>query len=276
MESRNFEAKVHEAWTSVTDISLFNYSLLFITVFLVFVLVFALLDVWIYLSLLPAGATVLASYLLKRRGERPLQTLEMGNPALRDRLSAAYDNKGKGNIVVKELIRDTSYYLDDLRTDAFFDVRKTEAYIAVSIIVVFILLSLMFFGPGGFGLPGLFGGDGSSGSEGTSSGNSENSGSIEGSSDIPQTEDVTLGTGPPQDIYGTPSIAKIEGKDMDLEMHPEYGEEGGVGSNLDTGQSASQVASGTVQSTAAEAYRETIPVELEGAIRQYFEKLAEE
>jgi len=277
MKQTTFEGKVHEAWTYVMDIALFNYSLMFMTAFLAFVLLFALLGIGMYLSVLPAVLVVFAAYMLNRRKQHPLQILEKGNPALRDRLSAAYDNKDQDNFVVKELIRDTNYYLEDLRTDSFFNLRKTGTYVGISIVIVFILLSLMFFGLG-IGLPGLFGGVGNSngGSQGSGSGGSNGGGSANGAGDTSTSQEATLGQGSSQNIYGDVSIAKIEGKNMELEMHPEYGEEGSAGSGTNEKPPGTGIEDNSVQATAAESYAENIPVELEGAIRRYFEKLAGE
>jgi len=276
MAKDDFEERLRKAWVSVLDIELFNYSLLFITMLLVFVLAFALLGILVLFSLVPAAGITIAAYIRDKRRQSFLRVMEEGNRDLKDRLSAAYDNREKTNFIVSDLVRDATGYLSDFRTDEFLNVGRTSEYVVTSIIIIFILISLMLFSPGGFGLPGLFGGGGGSGgSQGTGAGSGGGSGSS-GSGESPTTQDTSLGMGGPQDIYGAPSIAKIEGSELELEIHPEYGEQSGFDSDDPAKPTLNDVEPGFVQATAAESYTENIPVELESSIREYFEKLAEE
>jgi len=64
---------------------------------------------------------------------------------------------------------------------------------------------------------------------------------------------------------------------MELEIHPEYGEGGDFDMEETEGQEKiDEIRDGFTEATAAESYTENIPVELEGVVRKYFEKLTEE
>jgi len=273
--TEKLQAPLRALW----DISLFGYALLFIFAFLASVLFCLLFGVGIHFAFLPPVVAIVALYIKDSRSADALKAVEKGNRALRERLSAAYDNRDKENLVVKELVREVAYDLDDVRTDAFMDRGRTNAFIIGSIIIVFILISLLFAGFEGFGGPGLFGGSGgtgSGGSEGQGTGGGSGGGGANEAGEEESSQETTIGAGPRQDIYGDASIAQIEGQDLELEIHPEYGETSEFDNEVPEGGEAVQnIRAGFVQATAAESYTENIPVELEDSVREYFERLAE-
>jgi len=271
--------KLQEPLRALWDISLFGYALLFIFVFLASVLACLLLGFGVHFAFLPPVAIVVVKYIKDSKNADALKSVEKGNSSLRERLSAAYDNRDRENLVVKELVREVAYDLDDVRTDAFMDRGRTNAYIIASIIIVFILISLLFAGFEGFGGPGLFGGwggTGSGGNEGQGTGGGSGGGGANEAGEEESSQETTIGAGPRQDIYGDSSIAQIEGQDLELEIHPEYGETSEFDNEVPEGGEAVQnIQAGFVQATAAESYTENIPVELEDSVREYFERLAE-
>lgn len=274
------ELRVGKAASLLLDISLFEYALVFITAFLASLLLLAVFGISIFHSFVPAAAAVVMAYIARRAKDKTstLEKIERGNPLLKDSLRAAYDNRKNDNLIVRELVRDVSYNLEDLQTDSYLSLRRTNFYVITSIILVFLILGLMFIGFEGLGLTGFFGGGG--GGSGSSESNSQGSGSggggTEGSGDTKDSQDTSIGQGGPQDIYGDVSIARIEGNDMDIEIHPEYGEGNEIADSDDSGGRAAEIQEGFIQATAAESYVENIPAELEGAVRRYFEKLVEE
>jgi len=273
-----FEERIHENLIKMRKISLFRYALIFITSLLVSFLALFILGMWIYAAFIPACLIVGVLYLLGRRYLTPIRDMERGNPVLEERLRTAYDNQERDNIITRGLVREVSYDLTDVSSDAFINMKRVNTYVAVSIIVVFILLFLLFAGFGGLGLGGLFGGGGGGGSGGVQGEGSGTGGGGGGLSDVGEMEssqETSIGQGPPENIYGDQSIAQIDGQDMELEMHPEYGEYGDF--DMEGGEGgAEEIRKGFVQATAAESYTENIPVELEGVVRKYFERLAEE
>jgi hypothetical protein len=268
------EEKLGGPLRALWDIALFDYALLFMTTLLASVLLLMLIDATLYLAPALTGVALAAYYLRGRRHYDPVRSIEKGNPALRERLSAAYDNRSKENLVVRELVKEVAYDLENVNTGAFLDRGRTNAYVVASIIIVFILLSLLFAGFEGLNLGGLMGGSGGSGgsSQGKGSGGGGGGGGQAGESESSQEE--TVGQGSSQNIYGDSSIARIEGQELELEIHPEYGETEGFDMGGD-GEGISGM-EGYVQATAAETYGENLPVELEGSIRRYFEKLTED
>ena len=272
-----FEERIHANLIKMRKISLFRYALIFITSLLVAFLILFILGVWVYLAFIPACLIVVVLYLLGRRYLNPIKEMERGNPVLEERLRTAYDNREKDNIITRGLVREVSYDLNDVSGDAFINMKRVNTYVAVSIIVVFILLFLLFAGFGGLGLGGLFGagGGGRGGTQGEGSGTGGGGGGMADVGDMESSQETSIGQGPPENIYGDQSIAQIEGQDMELEMHPEYGEYGDFDMRGDEG-GADEIRKGFVQATAAESYTENIPVELESVVRKYFERLAEE
>jgi hypothetical protein len=276
----SLERRVGKAVSLIWDISLFEYALVFITVFLAALLLLAVFGISIFHSFAPAAAAVVITYLARRARTKTgmLEKIEKGNPLLKDSLRAAYDNRKKDNLIVRELVRDVSYNLEDLQTDSYLSLRRTNFYVITSIILVFLILGLMFIGFEGLGLTGFFGGGGGGNgdSNSNSQGNGAGGGGAEGSGETPESQDTSIGTGGPQDIYGDVSIARIDGNEMDLEIHPEYGEGTEIADSEDPGSRAAEIQDGFIQATAAESYVENIPAELEGAVKRYFEKLSGE
>jgi len=277
MKSEKFEDRIHNTLDMVWDISLFNYALLFITAFLVSALILIFFGFDYVLAFVPATIIVIFEYVHGKRGFKPIRTIEKGNPRLRERLSAAYDNKDKDNFIVRELVREVGYDLNNINTEKFVDLKRTNFQIIVSIIAVFLLLFLLLSDFEGLGLPDIMGfsgggtGDSTSDTTGGTGGGSGNAGDVETG------QTLTAGIGTPQSIYGDSSMARIEGEDMELEIHPGYGEGGDFDSEKDEDQEKVEEIKDTyAKATAAESYTENIPVELEGVVRRYFEKLAED
>ena len=79
MKPDEFEENLHDVLGKVWDVSLFNYSLLFITVLLVSVLAFFILGFWIYLAPIPAAIVTGAIYCFKGRYQNPVKTIEKGS-----------------------------------------------------------------------------------------------------------------------------------------------------------------------------------------------------
>lgn len=280
MEQIEFEERLHHNLDTIWDIALFNYALLFITSFLVFGVVSVLLGFLVYYGAIPAVILVSTIFLRRRRVENHIRTVEKGNPILEERLSAAYDNIENDNFIVRGLVREVCSDLNKVKTDSFLNMSKIKRYVGISIICVFILLFLLLSGYEGLGLGGFLGsgsgGDGG-GNQGTGSGSGAGGGGMGEEGDSPTTQQTSIGQGPPQDIYGDSSIAQIEGDELELEMHPEYGEGGDFDFEDDERRgNIENIVNGFTQATVAETYSENIPVEMENVVRNYFEKLAEE
>ncbi|MDI6654959.1 MAG: hypothetical protein QME59_03650, partial [Candidatus Hydrothermarchaeota archaeon] len=83
----------------------------------------------------------------------------------------------------------------------------------------------------------------------------------------------SLGESTIQDIFGAPSVAKIEGEKLKLELYPGAGE---IKLRDVKERKFSEVQHSAVGISPAEAFSEDIPEKYESIVRVYFEKLAEE
>ena len=76
-----------------------------------------------------------------------------------------------------------------------------------------------------------------------------------------------------KDIYGAPSSARLEGRDVKMEVHPEYGGEVEIRDVEEQAASKSFKMPEEIQSAGTP---EQEPVEYEEIIKKYFEKLSQE
>jgi len=251
----------------VKKISLFDITLPSVVAFLAFALILIVFKIEFYYSVIPT-AFVIAFFAFRKHKENPLRALERTNPNLRERLRTAYDNRSKDNFIVRDLMRDMSKELLNINTDRLLNFQKTTVYVSIIIVLVFILLALTFLDFQG--VDNL--GDSPSGSGGGSGGGT--------STDISNQQtspDSSAGVRASTDIYGDRSVATIEGEELELELHPEYGGENEIGEEETMGEGeVNNVRSTFVQSTAAESYTENIPTRLEEIVRTYFQRLTEE
>jgi hypothetical protein len=243
-------------------------------IFLIALLVFSLIGVDFQWSFAVALLGFVIILLKNKSPLSALKTLEEGNPGLREKLRTANDNKGKSNVIVDSLVEDVRKDLKSFDNSAFFDVKKTSSYIFLSIILVFLLLSMMFVGFEGMDISIMLGS--SSSSDGASGGGGSGAGGS-GSGGAGEDTDPQGGLGSASaDIYGAPSIAIIEGQEISMEIHPEYGGESGVGGESTSSEAVNVIRSSFVYGSAAESYSENIPVQLEEVVRSYFEKVTAE
>ncbi len=269
------DQRVRSAVRKVLDVKLFEYSLLAMAAFLVSALVFMVFMISPYMAFVPAACATAFAYYREGWGDAPIRAIERGNPALRDRLSAAYDNKDSPNFIVRGLMGEVARDMDEMRTDAFLNTKRVDTYVGISIICVFAILSLLFTGFRGFDLPGAFGSI-ISPTASRSQASTGGGGGSGGEGEPIETAKSSSGMGASQDIYGDVSMATLQGQDMELELHPEYGEGEDLGVGEEHEELPGEWGDGILEPSAAETYSENIPAELERAVRAYFDRLAEE
>lgn len=262
----------------IKKISLFEISLPSIVAFLAFALILIVFKIEFYYSTLPT-ALVVVFLLIRKSRENPLRSLEWTNPNLRERLRTAYDNRNKDNFIVRDLMRDMSKELLNMNTDRLLNFQRTTVYISITVALVFILLVLTF--TGFEGISPLLGGPSSSAGGGGGGSSTDSSGGGGGGSDDSSSQETSpesgAGGGEATNIYSDRSIARIEGEELELELHPEYGGENEIGGEETRGQEeVNEIRNTFVQSTAAESYTENIPTRLEEIVRNYFQRLTEE
>ncbi|MBN2518853.1 MAG: hypothetical protein JXB14_08435 [Candidatus Altiarchaeota archaeon] len=274
-----FIEQVSQGVGLVKKLRLFELFLPLTVVFLLFSLILILFGEEFYYAAIPTAFVAVALTLKKIKGS-PIRSLEGANPKLRERLRTAYDNRQSDNFIVRDLMRDVSEDLLNMDTDRLLNLQRATLYISLIIILIFLLLAMVFVGfegiPGLGGSSSNYGGSGGAGGGGSDSSGGGGGGSG-GDAEKETSPEMGAGMGGPKNIYSDVSMATIEGEELELELHPEYGGENRIGSEKPKGQEAlGEVRSTFVQSTAAESYTENIPTRVEEIVRNYFQKLTEE
>lgn len=214
--------------------------------------------------LLAIAAMVPISILLvmftRRRRDGVCASVGAAYPGLDEPLRTAYDNRGIENVVVDDLAEMVTAEMDEIAYSSFLNRKRITSRVVLIILLALFIVSLAVANfsvaesARGVQLP-LIGGGGSEGGGGGGD-------LIDGA-----------GTGSSGDIYGEPSVASIEGTNLDLTMYT------GIGSEFSIRE---------VSETAAQEFTEspTFPVEVTGSgtsqeqitdaelVGRYFEELA--
>ena len=214
--------------------------------------------------LLAIAAMVPISILLvmftRRRRDGVCASVGAAYPGLDEPLKTAYDNRGIENVVVDDLAEMVTAEMDEIAYSSFLNRKRITSRVVLIILLALFIVSLAVANfsvaesARGVQLP-LIGGGGSEGGGGGGD-------LIDGA-----------GTGSSGDIYGEPSVASIEGTNLDLTMYT------GIGSEFSIRE---------VSETAAQEFTEspTFPVEVTGSgtsqeqitdaelVGRYFEELA--
>ncbi len=218
--------------------------------FLFFSLIFLLLRVKVIYALIPSFVYFLFRAVKSRDA---FQMVEERYSNFKERLRAAYDNREKDNIIVRDLSDKISREMDSVRYSSFLNSKKAAGKILLSIFLAFIILSITFK------FDVLLVEKPVSAVEEAQAGEAPGAGGL-GESTI-------------QDIFGAPSVAKIEGEKLELELYPGAGE---IKLRDIKERKFSEVQHSAAGISPAEAFSEDIPEKYENIVRVYFEKLAEE
>ena len=255
-------------------------------------------------AFVPAGVYFLIRTIAIAATIKPVQQIAWKYPVLNERLQTAIDNKNASNVIVDRLLMDVSAKLEMMSTSLFFETQS----VSLRLIAVLILLPLSFSaniyiidqqpfqnflskGIGGLPFGDLFGGGngndimevggGKDYEPGTHENKKENrkigglsGGMVPGFNEGPlEGEGGGTGTDANKDIYGAPSSAQIEGRDVKMEVHPEYGGEVEI---RDVGDEAAARSFTMPDEIRSAGSPEQEPVEYEEVIKRYFEKLSTE
>lgn len=265
-------------------------------------LAFTLLEKDIVYALIPAGVYFLARSIIILAGTKTLKEVVGKYPSLDERLQTAYDNRNESNLIIDRLLADVSKRLDRMRASSFLESKAVTLKVSMVLFLLFALLTVNLFHIKKMGIdlgddllkkvgdiPGALNGgdetmDSGAGREwerGNHSAKDENEklGGAQGGV-VPGYNEGPLpgsGGGSGQEgndnIYGAPSSAMVDGDDISLEVHPEYGGEVEIrdvengGANRPFTMPEDIASAGTPQQE---------PVEYEEVIRKYFEKLSRE
>jgi hypothetical protein len=257
------------------------------------------------LGILPAFAYFAYKLAGIIRDRRTVNTIVLKYPSLDERLQTAYDNRKESNILVERLITDVSRKLDDLHSSAFMSQRGLFIRISVIVLLVFSLISINLVSIQQAGIHlrsnlenavnGFSSGAGDGGGSGTMSmggGKDWNQSTYSNKKELQKvgggpggkapgySEGPLAGTGggsgedENQNIYGAPTSARIEGQNVKMEVHPEYGGEVDIEDTRKDSDSRAYKVPAEIDSAASDPGQD--PVEYEEVIKNYFDRLSRE
>jgi len=206
--------------------------------------------------------SILLAMFTQRRRDGVCASVGAAYPGLDEPLKTAYDNRGIENVVVDDLAEMVTTEMDEIAYSSFLNRKRITSRVVLIILLALFIVSLAVANFSvaesidGVKLPVFGGGEGDVGGGG-------------GGGDVIE----GAGTGSSGDIYGEPSVASIEGTNLDLTMYT------GIGSEFSIRE---------VSETAAQEFTEspTFPVEATGSgtseeriadadlVGRYFEELA--
>lgn len=297
--------RLEEIKRVISKLKLFTIVLDSIIVFILSSIFFVLFGIEIILAIIPSLIYLILKSISVVRDSRDRNVTEkkitQKYPSLDERLQTAYDNRERSNLIVDKLISGVSQRMDNICCSSFVESKKISLKVFVTIFLLFTLLTINFFHIRELGLDfqkdlskfidtslststendkGFLGnggewerGEESSKNEREKIGG-ESGGEIPGFSEGP-IPGMGGGAGetPSSDIYGAPSSARIEGQDIEMEVHPEYGGETEI---KDVNEEINADKFKLPEEIKASSTPEQEPVEYEEIIRKYFEKLSQE
>ena len=302
-------SRVTDARFEIIKIRTFSVILEAIIIFtlcaLALSLTVSLTGMTIWLAFMPAFAYFMLKFAVIIRDRRTISSIVLKYPALDERLQTAYDNRKEHNVLVERLILDVSKRLDDLHSSAFMSGKGVFMRVFVIVILLFSLLSVHLVEIQEAGLHfttdlqktiNVFtnGGDDGTGQDHMSSGKDKPynqsqygnkketekvgggpGGKAPGFSEGPLAgQGGGTGESDTQNLYGAPTSARIEGQNVKMEVHPEYG--GEVDIEDQSKPSDTRPFSGVDNPDSAASDRSQDPVEYEEVIKAYFDKLSSE
>jgi hypothetical protein len=206
-----------------------------------------------------APISILLVMFTRRRRDGVCASVGAAYPGLDEPLKTAYDNRGIENVVVDDLTEMVTAEMDKVAYSSFLNRKRVTSRVVLIILLALFIVSLAVANfsvaesARGVQLPLIGGGSGGGGGGGDL---------LDGG-----------GTGSRSDIYGAPSVASIEGTNLDLTMYT------GIGSEFSIREASETEAQEFTESP-------TFPVEAAGSgtsqeriadadlVGRYFEELA--
>jgi len=290
--------KLTEVDRVVTNLIIFNLVMDSIIVFLGFVILSSFLRFDIKFAVIPAVLYLPLALLWKKMRMSTINLVTERYPSLDERLQTAYDNRDRTNFIIRRLNNDVSKRMDEICSSSFMDTKKLMVKSLMAVFLAFVFLSINFinfsqFAPIGSDFLGDIG-DSLGIKIGTSSGsepgawesgnysNEEEKERVGGKAggQLPGISEGPIagrggGTGYTEesDIFGEPSSAKIEGENINIEIHPEYGGEIEIKDVGERGMETEEFSISDIKGSKAPGEE---PRKYEQIIKNYFDKLVEE
>ena len=295
--------RLEEVRKVVSKLKLFTLALDSIIVFILSSIFFVLFGIEPVLAIIPSLIYFILRSISVVRDGRDRNVIEkritQRYPSLDERLQTAYDNRERSNLIINRLISDVSQRMDNISYSSFVESKNISLKVFMIIFLLFALLTINFFHIREVSLnfqkdlskfidtalststendKGFFGNRDEWEMSKESSKNEqekiggESGGKIPGFSEGP-IPGMGGGAGetPGGDIYGAPSSARIEGQDIEMEVHPEYGGEIDI---KDVNEEVNAVEFKLPEEIKSSYIPEQEPIEYEEIIRRYFEKLS--
>jgi len=293
--------KLAEVDKAISTLIIFTLLINSVIVFLVFAIIFTLLGIDLRLVIV-TPLIYLPFALVWRRTRTDTINLVAGKyPTLDERLQTVHDNREKDSFILRRLNNDVSKRMDNICYSSFTNVKKLTSKTVLAVLLTFIFLSINFINlshilPLGNEFLGEIDalGEGLGINIGLSS--PSEPGTWESSNYSNEEEQERLGgkaggqqpginEGPipgqgggtgyteDQEIFGNPTSAKIEGENVNIEIHPEYGGEIEIKDVGDDSLEGDEFSLSDIQGSKAP---EEEPLKYEQIIKNYFEKLIEE
>lgn len=297
-------SRVRDARFEIASIRIFSVTLESIIVYILCAIALSLAGVSVVFGIMPAFTYFMLKLAKIVRDRRTISTIVQKYPELDERLQTAYDNRKESNVIVERLLADVSRGMDEMRSSAFMSGRGIFLRISVTVVLLFVLLSVHLVSIQQAGihlrsniertLVDLTGEGEGSGDEDTMTmgggkewerGNHSNKketekiGGAYGGKAPGFSEGPLAGTGggagenENQNLYGAPTSARIEGQNVKMEVHPEYGGEVDI---EDTRKPSDTRPFAGVEAESTASDRSQEPVEYQEVIKAYFEKLSSE
>lgn len=290
-------ARLDELRRFAAELNLFLTILNSLIVFLVFAIVLRLVGVFSIFAVTPAFIYMTVSLILHLRKINVIKSVVSNYPTLDERLQTAYENRNNRNIIVDSLIKEVARYMDEVRYSSFVSMQQLTSRVIISNLLIFVFLSLNYINidelsflriPNDVldriedltGLDIYSGNNFAPGEDNTFATKNKVKEDIVGGNIGGQLPGVNSGPIPGfgggtgeegnPNIYGDPSAASIEGKNIDMQLHPEYGGEIEI---KNVNQKKKSIESFEEIESKAAAAAEQDPVEYRELIKKYFESL---
>ncbi len=253
-----------------------------------------LLNLPVSISVLPTLFYILAYITKEIKYGDSIKSIVIRYPKLDERLQTALDNRDKSNIIVKSLTSDVSNRLDEMRCSSFIETKTITKQVILVILLISVFLSINFIRFDNLEIDMKHSGMINSFT------NTENFGSLLdreskwqiGNKSAPEERERIgaegggkrpgiaegpepgmgggAGDNPNIDIYGKKSSAKIEGENINIELHPEFSGEIEIGDVEDKTKNRGEFSISSIESAGAPRQE---PLKYEEIIKKYFEKL---
>jgi len=297
---KDLNKQLSEAKAVFTGVSAFNLLIEYVLLQISGAIIFYVAGYSTFYSIPPVLLlTAVKAFFSVRRDDELIDEIEGKTQHLDGRLATAYEYKDSRNIIVDDLISDTEKMMDDVGYSVFTNPRETTIrFLAITVAAfIFLALTVIYFQDYiiDLGKKGLIpemrdkvgaardsileaGGVWESSENLTTKDEIDKMGGQPGGPEKGKSEGPLAGEGPGtggeanEDIYGKPDSANIWGEEMNMELHPEYG------GDVEVDLKPREINPDTFTLTGAAGAQEykDYPVEQEGLVRRYFERLMED